>query len=1060
MNSKLKEFIDEKIDINSDKSAWLNLEQSDIEGLENPLIPKTQRQKDNFHLHVLKIMRNPKYFWWTAKVLLNIDLLPEQVVIIQQLWNHTFPMYIASRGFGKATTLVSEVHCENGPVQMGDIKLGDKVYGRDGNLHKVTAIHPQGKKQVYRVNLYDGRSVDCCEDHLWVVLDKANKAKEKTLSTKQIFSTKIKIGANRPYYRYYIPNCDPVSYSTKEQLIDPYILGCLLGNGDMKSATPRIASDDDFIIKEFENRLNGFELHKDYTNNNYAIVDCDKVKEEVVHGRTGTVYLAKTRNRLTSKIKKLKLNVGCKDKFIPDCYKYGSIEQRMELIRGLLDTDGSINNDGSIEFTNSNEKLIKDIMFVLRSLGIRCQSGIDDRSDEHQLMPQGTIRERTPYFRVYINTSKDVFKLPRKLSRIKKIPTEAEKYVPIVSIEKLDEYQEMQCITVDNPDHTYLTNDYTVTHNSYLLAVYSTLRCLLIPETKIVVAGAAFRQAKVIFDYMETIWNNAPILRSICSESSGPRRDVDRCTMRINDSWTIAIPLGDGNKIRGLRAHTIICDEFNSVPVEIYETVLSGFTSVSKDPINNVKEAAARKRQKQKGTWNENKEKIYTETRYTNQSIISGTAGYDFEPFADYWKKYKKTIETQSVTSEGDEMPEYMKALDPTSFTIVRIPFEIIPEGFMSAATVARSRATMHVGTYLTEYAACFAKDSLGFYRRTLIDGCTAHDKNIASQGWPEWCSEPFDPIVRGDPRKQYVFGVDPASEVDNFAIAVVELHDNHQRLVYIWTTNRKDFNNRKKIGLTNADDYYTFCVRKIRDLMLVFPCSRIGIDTQGGGYQIVEGLGDANKMNKLFGEQPILPIIEEGKEKETDALPGQHIIEFISFASAEWTSNANHGLRKDMEDKFILFPRFDSLSLSLVSAEDEIVFKQLQEKFGDNNSIRLYDTLEDCTLEIEELKSELATISMTRTSNGRERFDTPEIKMATGKKGRLRKDRYSALLIANMLARSINRSIVPPTYNTIARIATPMMPTGIKKGAGNMFNGPDWMKSYNPNTIKIVRRG
>ena len=106
---------------------------------------------------------------------------------------------------------------------------------------------------------------------------------------------------------------------------------------------------------------------------------------------------------------------------------------------------------------------------------------------------------------------------------------------------------------------------------SYLLAVYGLLKCTLIPGTKIVIVGAAFRQSKVIFEYMDTIWRGAPILRSICTDNSGPRRDVDRCTMRINDSWAIAVHLGDGSKIRGLRAHTIIADEFNSIPVDIYE---------------------------------------------------------------------------------------------------------------------------------------------------------------------------------------------------------------------------------------------------------------------------------------------------------------------------------------------------------------------------------------------------------------------------------------------------------------------------------------------------------
>ena len=91
---------------------------------------------------------------------------------------------------------------------------------------------------------------------------------------------------------------------------------------------------------------------------------------------------------------------------------------------------------------------------------------------------------------------------------------------------------------------------------SFILSLYALMRALLLPERKIVVVGAAFRQSKVLFEYMETIWNNAPILRSLCDVNSGPRRDVDRCVMRINKSRVTCLPLGDGQKIRGICINT------------------------------------------------------------------------------------------------------------------------------------------------------------------------------------------------------------------------------------------------------------------------------------------------------------------------------------------------------------------------------------------------------------------------------------------------------------------------------------------------------------------------
>ena len=190
---------------------------------------------------------------------------------------------------------------------------------------------------------------------------------------------------------------------------------------------------------------------------------------------------------------------------------------------------------------------------------------------------------------------------------------------------------------------------------SFLLAVYGILKCTLIPGTKIVIVGAAFRQSKVIFEYMDTIWRGAPILRSVCTDNSGPRRDVDRCTMRVNDSWAIAVPLGDGSKIRGLRAHTIIADEFNSIPVDIYETVVAGFTAVSANPTYNVKQAAKRKLLQDSGTWDENMEVDYKD-RQTNQSIIAGTCGYGFEHFASYWKKYNLLLRQRAILSKQPKM--------------------------------------------------------------------------------------------------------------------------------------------------------------------------------------------------------------------------------------------------------------------------------------------------------------------------------------------------------------------------------------------------------------------
>ena len=115
---------------------------------------------------------------------------------------------------------------------------------------------------------------------------------------------------------------------------------------------------------------------------------------------------------------------------------------------------------------------------------------------------------------------------------------------------------------------------------SFILSLYSMLRAFFMPGRKIVIVGAAFRQSKVLFEYMDTIWQNSPLLRDIMGPSSGPRRDVDRCVMKLGKSTITCLPLGDGTKIRGQRANDIITDEFASVPREIFENVVAGFAAV------------------------------------------------------------------------------------------------------------------------------------------------------------------------------------------------------------------------------------------------------------------------------------------------------------------------------------------------------------------------------------------------------------------------------------------------------------------------------------------------
>lgn len=580
---------------------------------------------------------------------------------------------------------------------------------------------------------------------------------------------------------------------------------------------------------------------------------------------------------------------------------------------------------------------------------------------------------------------------------------------------------------------------------SFMLAVYAILRALLRQGCRVVVVGSAFRQAKVIFEYCETIWHNAPVLRDIVGVGgrSGPRRDVDRCTCNIGESTIIAIPLGDGCKIRGYRAHVIIADEFASIPKNIYEEVVSGFASVRADPIEAMERAARVRVMKRVGEWTSEMEERELKANIGNQAIIAGTANYTFNHFADYWKEYKGIIE-----SKGDikKLLEIFSGKIPRhfnwrNFSIIRLPVELLPENFMDEEHVARAQVTTDSGTYAIEYGAVFAGDSNGFFRRSLIESCVVTPQNVNGM-LPG--VEVFAPMLRGCRDKDYIFSVDTASEKDNFAISILELHRNHRRIAYGWTTTRAKHLQRIRHGGVKEQNFYAYCARKIRDLMKVFRCKHISMDSQGGGRAVLEALHDMDKIEP--NELPLWEVRSEDltKPNETDDKPGLHIVEMVNFADAKWVSEANHGLKKDFEDKVLLFPYFDPIKLYEANLDDKQTGRIIINKKGEE--VQLQDTFEDAVMEIEALKDELVTIVHTQTPNtNRDHWDTPEIKQAGGRKGRLRKDRYSALLMANMAARQMMRAPVRSQYKSTGGFAKDVVSSVRQTKNTPLYEGPDW---------------
>lgn len=575
---------------------------------------------------------------------------------------------------------------------------------------------------------------------------------------------------------------------------------------------------------------------------------------------------------------------------------------------------------------------------------------------------------------------------------------------------------------------------------SFNMGLYALLRACMLPSRKVVIAGAGFRQSKIVFEYIEKLWEKSPILRSAYDLSvDGPKHGTDLWRFRFGTSEIMAIPIGTGNTIRGLRANDLFTDEFAAINAEIYEQVLVGFAAVSSDPINNVKEEAYKKfkqqyveKVKKLGIpYSANVDAFGTEP---NQIVISGTADYRWNHFFKYFDRYRKIIYTQGDLNKlkevfgSDEIPE---DFDWEKYAVYRIPIEIVPRGFMDAESLARSKATVTKEIYAMEYQTVFVKDTQGFYRRSLIESCVM---KYGAEGLPT--KEIFKTRLMGNPKKKYVMGIDVASEDDNLAIVIIELNENHRRIVYSWTTTRKKHSERVSAGLEKEDQFFSYVAKKINHLRAKFPVEAVGMDSQGGGIAVMEALKDERLLEE--GQKKLLEEIDYKSPKPTDNMHGEHKLVLIQFANANWTSESNHGMKKDLEDRVMLFPFYDLTELELAFQEDQRKRKKLG-ILESPNAFEAFDTLEDAVEEIEKLKEELSIIVHSKTPSGRERWDTPEERIGNKSIRSMKKDRYSALLIANYLARGIQTT---DTYEIASSEAGGAASHITGKEGGNLYGG------------------
>jgi intein/homing endonuclease len=468
---------------------------------------------------------------------------------------------IAARGKGKMLPNSTIVYTPNGYKVWKDIHPGDYLYGDNGKPTKVLEEFNHKSKPIYKLTLKDGRTAYAGLEHLWTI-KYGNKL--ITVDTQWIIENgfgkrTIKGKCHKPIEcKAFLPINKAIEIPYKEVSIDPYLLGLILGDGCLGYANSKgvLFSSTVKDQKTYEKLLNT--KIREYKNSN-CFIESANIKNKLIE-----LGLYKTKSD---------------NKFIPDIYKYNSKEIRLEILKGLMDTDGSAFSSG-IEYISKSKQLAEDVLWIGRSLGIRgtLNSKFVKYKDE--------IKE---YFRVRFITTETIFKLPRKIEKIKQRNSNylknQENYVAITSIE-YSHNEDAKCVIVDNDSHLFLMNDFIVTHNSFKVASMAT-RNFILGENKevcekvksvVVASNTEYLRKDGTLNKILAMTDFLALNTQYPSSRLKSSNQEMHWIMGFKDTRNKDVALGtrneiiglslnnDSDKARGKRSHLMIWEEFGMFP--------------------------------------------------------------------------------------------------------------------------------------------------------------------------------------------------------------------------------------------------------------------------------------------------------------------------------------------------------------------------------------------------------------------------------------------------------------------------------------------------------------
>lgn len=423
----------------------------------------------------VKCATDPLYFiqnYWKIthpdRGLILFPLRPFQKEAVKAYKDHRMVAMLCSRQVGKATCVLTKILTPTGFKFLKDIHVGDTIYGPDGKVTKVLYESPiYTDRTCYHVTFDNGEVITSDAEHLWTIgkisqeripgvyklgpeVKKHRKiVKYQTLTTEQIIPIFNKHRSKGQ--SVFIDVTKPLEMEKKELLIDPYLLGLWIGDGNSNQGSIIGLRED---VEHYE-----------------AILSSEVFEEKTCGIRRRHLKRIKIEG-LTKKLKQLNL---IKNKHIPAEYLLSSYEDRLALLQGLLDTDGSITKKGSAEFYTKSEQLAIEVQALMASLGIKGKITTKDITKVYSKGKEKVYNFEEPrrHYKVRCLTTIPIVTLKRKFERLQTalVSPDSQRHY-IQSIEKVETVP-VKCIKVDNESHLFLAgNSLIPTHNTSVTAAF------------------------------------------------------------------------------------------------------------------------------------------------------------------------------------------------------------------------------------------------------------------------------------------------------------------------------------------------------------------------------------------------------------------------------------------------------------------------------------------------------------------------------------------------------------------------------------------------------------